>query len=59
MNPKHVKILKRGVKTWNKWKQKVMPPIDREADLSGANLKGANLQKADLQSADLSRADYF
>ena len=49
-NEKHLEILGRGVKTWNRWrvKTKSVP------DLSGANLYCANLQRADLRRANLS-----
>jgi hypothetical protein len=53
-DPKHVTIVKEGIKTWNSWKRensKVKP------DLSGANLSQTNLTSADLREADLIRTD--
>jgi uncharacterized protein YjbI with pentapeptide repeats len=59
-SPKHLQILKQGVKAWAKWrtdnKLGVMPLLDR-ANLSGANLSGANLSGAKLMEADLSGTD--
>ncbi len=58
-NPEHLKILKKGVKTWNKWRKE---NGDIEPALSGADLRGVNLRKADLSeakivTANLSNAD--
>jgi uncharacterized protein YjbI with pentapeptide repeats len=60
----HLDMLKRGVATWNQWRQ-VYPKASlnlREAslrgfDLSGASLRGADLCGADLCEANLRRAD--
>src|SRR5262245_34529233 len=57
-NDEHLAMLKKGVNTWNEWRQN--QSISR--DLSGANLtradlKGAYLNKANLINADLSHAD--
>lgn len=51
-NPEHLKILKKGVKAWNKWR-KENPDI--EPDLSWANMPRANLSGANLCEANLSR----
>ena len=53
-NPEHLKILKKGVEVWNKWR---MRNPDVKPDLSGANLSDALLSWADLRGADLSRAN--
>jgi hypothetical protein len=53
-NQEHLKILKRGVGLWNRWREK---SPDIRPDLSGANLYGANLNTANLIKADLSRAN--
>jgi hypothetical protein len=53
-NPKHVKVLKRGVEAWNRWRRK---NPDVRADLSGADLSGADLSIADLAGANLSEAN--
>jgi hypothetical protein len=52
-NDEHVAILKRGVATWNAWRD------ENPADLRFACLAKAKLFKADLFKADLSRADLF
>ena len=64
-NPEHLKILKRGVKAWNKWRREhrgVIPDLSHadlsRADLIDANLIGADLSAADLSAADLSAADF-
>ena len=64
-NKEHLKILKKGVKEWNHWRES---NPDEEPDLVGANLKGknlieanfsnANLQGASLNGADLAGADF-
>ena len=58
-NPKHVSMLKLGVKYWNEWRKentKIEPDL-READLSRVDLSEANLSRADLSWANLNRAD--
>ena len=58
-NSDQIKILKQGVRTWNKWRDEVneiMPDLSG-ADLYGANLHDANLSGADLCFANLCRAD--
>lgn len=54
-NPEHLRIIKRGVKTWNSWRKKV--GINESPDLSGADLKGANLDGADLSVTNLTGAN--
>jgi uncharacterized protein YjbI with pentapeptide repeats len=51
-NPKHLAMLKKGVASWNRWKQK-----DRNLGwgLKEADLSEANLRKAKLAGANLSR----
>ena len=58
-NKKHLEILKKGVKFWNKWRKenKSFKPELASANLVGASLSGANLSGADLSGADLSEAD--
>lgn len=62
-NKRHLNILNRGVKTWNRWRIKnpeVIPDLagaDCLADdLSGINLSEANLRGLDLYGTDLSEA---
>jgi hypothetical protein len=58
-NPEDLKLLKQGVKAWNKWREKnpdIVPDLHL-ADLSGANLSRADLHRADVINADLSYAD--
>jgi hypothetical protein len=54
-NPEHLKILKQGVKAWNKWREEnpsIRPDLS-EANLSWANLSGAQLDNVDLHQANL------
>lgn len=61
-NSEHLKILKRGVKAWNKWKaantgvypddESVVPDLSG-ADLRGMNLGGANLTNTNLRGVNL------
>lgn len=63
-DPEHLTILKRGVQTWNRWRE-INPEIKPdliEADLnhlnlSYANLGVANLERASLVSSNFSQAD--
>jgi uncharacterized protein YjbI with pentapeptide repeats len=56
-NPEHVKILKQGTATWNKWREENLGIPDLSgADLRAAELQGVNLQKAYLERANLSEA---
>jgi len=50
-NPEHLKILKQGVKAWNKWRRenpRIKPNLSNvvlcEADICGSNLSGADLE---------------
>lgn len=54
-----VKILKKGVATWNKWRGwNSETRLDlSEANLLGADLRGADLRRANLRLADLRQAD--
>jgi hypothetical protein len=58
-NYEHLKILKQGVRVWNKWRQEhpEVRPALREANLGGADLSGANLSDANLSGAELIGAD--
>ena len=58
-DPKHLRILEKGVKTFNDWREKnpyIFPNIVK-ANLSGADLSGADLSRAHLSEANLSEAD--
>ncbi|UCD58170.1 MAG: toll/interleukin-1 receptor domain-containing protein [Candidatus Hydrogenedentota bacterium] len=63
-NQEHLKIMRRGIKTWNTWRKKnsdVVPEL-KDADLSGMKLPKIDLSKAVLCGAtmrhtDLSRAN--
>jgi uncharacterized protein YjbI with pentapeptide repeats len=58
-NPEHIKILKEGVKVWNKWRDenpRIRIGFERP-DLSGATLSGASLSEANLIRADFYKAD--
>lgn len=68
-NKKHLSILNRGVKAWNRWRIKnpdVIPDLAgadsipyelSEVDLSDANLRGLNIYGTDLSDAKLVCAD--
>jgi len=58
-NSEHLRILRLGVKYWNKWRKSC--PTD-EIDLSGADLhdcdfNSANFENADFENADLTISD--
>ena len=53
-NEEHLKLIKRRVVTWNKWR---LEHADIRPDLSKANLRGAELSEANLTGANLSGAD--
>jgi uncharacterized protein YjbI with pentapeptide repeats len=67
-NLEHVKILRKGAKIWNSWREKnpeIRPDLEDEAlnrldlsetNLSEANLSGALLQRANINNAVLRRA---
>ena len=55
-NKKHLKLLKRGVTTWNRWREKnpdVIPEL-AGAKLDTYELEGINLDRADLRGVELS-----
>jgi uncharacterized protein YjbI with pentapeptide repeats len=54
-NLEHLKILKQGARTWNKWREE-NPGIN--PDLRNASLIDANLRSSDLSGADLFEADF-
>ncbi len=58
-NPEHLKILKRGVETWNRWSRDHLDVVPNlaHADLCGADLLLADLTEADLRGANLVGAD--
>jgi HJR/Mrr/RecB family endonuclease len=59
-NEKHVEILKKGVKAWNKWLEdnpNIIIPSLKGANLKGVNLKGADLERAMLTGANLEKAN--
>lgn len=56
---KHLKILKRGSKVWNTWRQerpRVVPELSG-ADLTDAQLSGANLRRARLSGVSFANAN--
>lgn len=53
-NPQHLKILKKGITGWNRWREK-HPRI--KPNLSAAKLVRAKLKQADLSRTDLTKAD--
>jgi hypothetical protein len=58
-NKEHLKLLRQGVKAWNRWREDnpgVQPDLF-EADLSKARLSGVDLSRADLRGADLVKAE--
>lgn len=63
-NPEHLKVLKQGAESWNKWRndnQDITPELFgavlSNADLVCANLSGANLAYAELFQANLLKAN--
>lgn len=54
VDKKHIRILKKGVPYWNKWREENPDIIP---DLSGANLIALLLMKGNFINADLSRAN--
>jgi uncharacterized protein YjbI with pentapeptide repeats len=58
-NLEHMKILKRGVEAWNKWRMShpILEPDLHRTSLRRADLRGVNLTRTDLSYADLSGAD--
>ena len=59
-NKAHLKILKQGVKAWNKWRDK-NPNINPElagVQLSYFDLDGINLARADLRRVNLSHGSF-
>ena len=58
-NPDHLAILRKGVRTWNEWRndnREVKPDVNG-ADLFGTMLSGADLREAVLLEANLIAAD--
>lgn len=69
-NPEHLEILRKGIRTWNEWRDEVIDsnikPDLTNAKLDGCdlslvnfsevNLKGASLKSVNLSNADLSKA---
>jgi uncharacterized protein YjbI with pentapeptide repeats len=53
-NEEHLKLLKRGVETWNRWRK---DNPDAQPDLVEADLSQADLSRADLSEADLNGAN--
>jgi hypothetical protein len=63
-NEEHLKILKRGVQVWNRWREEhpdIQPDLTHsilfDTCLNGANLRGAHLGAADLNAASFFGAD--
>jgi uncharacterized protein YjbI with pentapeptide repeats len=64
-NKEHLAILKKGMKTWNKWKREnldILPNLQKaklkNLDLSKFDFSLADPGHADLSLADLVHADY-
>ncbi len=53
-NEEHLKILKQGVKVWNKWREE---NPDTKPNLKRAHLRGIDLTTANISSTDLSEVD--
>jgi uncharacterized protein YjbI with pentapeptide repeats len=59
-NEEHLKILKRGVEQWNKWRlENAISPDLGDANLNRAKMLGADLSGADLSGASLRYASLF
>lgn len=58
-DPKHLKILKKGVGHWNQWRdENMMWPKLTGAKLGGWDLREFNLSMVDFSWADLQKADF-
>jgi hypothetical protein len=57
-NPEHLKILKQGVKVWNRWLAKNFGYVEKP-DLSGADLNGISLDRIDLRGVNLHGANFI
>src|ERR1039457_7290156 len=60
-NREQVKLLKRNVWAWNRWREKhprLVPDLSK-ANLTGMALAGANLSNADLSQAKLYEANLW
>lgn len=58
-NPEHLEILRKGVETWNAWRERnpgLWPDLVR-ANLKGLDLYGINFFTTDLRDANLSGCD--
>ncbi|MGD0787059.1 MAG: toll/interleukin-1 receptor domain-containing protein [Terracidiphilus sp.] len=58
-NPKHLAILKKGVKAWNEWRERHPEPFPdlRGLNLPNAKLSGMNLAGSDLTGVELIDAE--
>ncbi len=61
-NPEHLKILKRGVKAWNRWMDENWRKLQSKdfvlsPDLSGADLRGKDFTSANFLFVNLSKSD--
>lgn len=63
-NQEHLRILKKGVEVWNKWRYEndsIKPNLSEAklqmVDLQGVDLRGADLRKVELFGANLYEAD--
>ena len=58
MDPKHYKILEKGIEVWNRWRSAYpdIKPDLQKADLRGMDLEFGNFNETDLTKADLSYA---
>jgi uncharacterized protein YjbI with pentapeptide repeats len=60
-NERHLAILKKGVKVWNRWRERYpsVSPSLGEANLRNADLQKVDFRRADLENANLSGANLF
>ncbi|MGZ4896956.1 MAG: toll/interleukin-1 receptor domain-containing protein [Candidatus Angelobacter sp.] len=60
-NREHLTILKKGFKTWNRWREKkhLLRPNLRNANLRDVDLSSTDLSSADLTAANLYHADLY
>lgn len=59
VNKKHLKILRKGVEVWNKWREdnpEIIPDLCG-ANLNGEDIRRANLSKTDLREASISKVN--
>ena len=58
-NSEHIKIIRKGVDYWNKWREDNPYPYSTAPNLEGADLSNLDLQKINFIGTNLSKANLF